>query len=751
MSTLYLLKDFNNYFNNIKTAPKTLAEYMEYTYVTINNCNISVKDGVDTKHVVNMTEQWTPDYCVVTDGTSNITSRWFVLEGNRTMGAQYELTLHRDVIADAYDIIKSAPCYIEKATLPIDSPLIYNDEGMSFNQIKKSETPIGTDVGWIVGYVSKDAGQLSWNVSPEGSYIDIYSTLDNWQYYIAPGNHYNSQIKYASYMWMYGVVNHANRTTLSINNDGAMHRGTATGNTVMMANYDDMAYNALKAKVEAYGAGALNTIVNNQISAHNDIETMLSYNGKIIRTSDNKLYKVTFTSTGRTISGESTGNLLSAQQSIAVSANVFTNTDRTASYRSSYRYDEYIGSYEEQTVDAYSGTTSTSRWKCIDSPLYDMFAIPYGPIMVYGERATSKDVSIQIASSIAASSSAKCYDLQLLPYCPIQEYKLVDYNTLVLDPDDANKGWQKVYINNVFKTVILYPSKCNQSLSIYQPIPTVTSSAIDKKIANECDIYRLCSPNGAGQFDFSVVKNNGVDYYDVDITYKPYNPYLHIAPHFGGLYGADFNDFRGLNCNGDFSFGTLNDAFATYELQNKNYQNIFNREIESMTKQHRLDMTSSAFQAVTGVAGAAAMGSRLGAGWGVGMGVASAVGGIADLGIKQASYKEQLSLKSDLYNYQLGNIKALPYSIAKTSAMCANNKILPYLEYYTCTDEEKELLRDKLKYTGMYVSVISTISDFLEQGELTYIKGQIIRLDGLGEDSHFADAIYDEILKGVYI
>ena len=38
-------------------------------------------------------------------------------------------------------------------------PLLFNKEGMTYNQIKKEETPIidETGVAWLVGYISQDS------------------------------------------------------------------------------------------------------------------------------------------------------------------------------------------------------------------------------------------------------------------------------------------------------------------------------------------------------------------------------------------------------------------------------------------------------------------------------------------------------------------------------------------------------------------------------------------------------------------
>ena len=85
-----------------------------------------------------------------------------------------------------------------------------------------------------------------------------------------------------------------------------------------------------------------------------------------------------------------------------------------------------------------------------------------------------------------------------------------------------------------------------------------------------------------------------------------------------------------------------------------------------------------------------------------------------------------------------------------TSAFTANNKIFPFLEFYSCTDEEKEAFANKLKYNGMTVMRIGKIKDFIRL-EQTYIKGQLIRVEDLKCDTTYINEIANEINKGVYI
>ena len=111
--------------------------------------------------------------------------------------------------------------------------------------------------------------------------------------------------------------------------------------------------------------------------------------------------------------------------------------------------------------------------------------------------------------------------------------------------------------------------------------------------------------------------------------------------------------------------------------------------------------------------------------------------------------QETLDYRQDLYNYQLGNIQAIPNSISKVSPYNPNNKIFPILEYYTCTDTEKQALKDKIKYNGMKVGRIGYISQFIKS-EPTYIKGKIIRLE-IPEDNNYLNELTAEIDKGVFI
>lgn len=295
-------------------------------------------------------------------------------------------------------------------------------------------------------------------------------------------------------------------------------------------------------------------------------------------------------------------------------------------------------------------------------------------------------------------------------------------------------------------------------------------SPIDLKIANETDFMRLTSPNFNGMFEFKKTKlADGLHYVNIDCTYKPYNPYIKLNPDFSFMYGDDFNDSTGLICSGDFSISVLNDAWINYQLNNKNYQAIFNRQIQNLDINNQIALEQMQLHNIAGVVGGTIGGGVSGAitgakagPWGAVAGAAlGTIGGAALSGIGASlnrswlnrQQSETRSYTTDMYNYQLGNIKALPQSISKSDPLTYNNKIWPILEQFSCTETEKEVLFNKIAYNGMNIMAIGRLGDYSISSELdrVFVKGQLIRLDTVKDDFHVIEALYEEINKGFYV
>ena len=263
-----------------------------------------------------------------------------------------------------------------------------------------------------------------------------------------------------------------------------------------------------------------------------------------------------------------------------------------------------------------------------------------------------------------------------------------------------------------------------------------------------------------------MAKNGGFKGFNIQCTYKPFNPLIAINPVYGGLYGQTFNkEQRGLILSGDFSMPRVTDAWIQYQLNNKNYEDIFNRQMINMDVQQGIQRQEAIWGMIAGSlqggASGAMMGSVIGSSSsGIGMGVGAALGtgaslaaGIADYKNMQKLQKEQKSYATDMYNYNLGNIKATPNTLTKTSAFTILNKLVPFLEYYTCTDDEKQAFINKLSYNGMSIGIIGAVGTYIDNmyNNHKYIQGSIIHIDLPNEEAHMRNAINDELMRGVRI
>ena len=778
--TILTLK-YNNYFNRLVKIGSDLSAYSPFIKNRINNVNFNPADGVTTTQIINAPENEIGDYLLVTDDTGTLISRWFILDDTRLRNGQYELQLRRDLIADAYSDVINAPVFIEKATLNSADPMIFNSENMTYNQIKKSETLLkdGTECAWIVGYMARNDGSgntthINGTVSSiNNQYISETTTtpsdfISQHSGTILNKSYLEFSTTYSYRNFLYYKKSAVYYTTLdgdTVNKAAGKESESDTWKTGRELTDAEVKTNIFKDKW-----GEIRRLVSeaNNFVNEDNMNSITFYDGKKVKLSDGNVYEVKIKINEPLYRRIEVTNMPNVEQYLdntisqyLASLNIQGSTKSGNPYSSMMiTTSNYICSLEKVAEEGtFSYDIPISRNKVKDAP-YDIFAIPYSPsedpyVWVYADEHgavgehMSSEIGLLVAQAISEKLGATLYDLQLLPYCPLPEL-LEDPGTSNMSIVNLVQGTDYTLVKNDSNkavSMIVFPSKSSFSTKINLAEPIIVK---DVKVESECDMYRLCSPNYQGVFEFNAAKNNGISYFDVDCTYLPYNPYIHVSPNFDGLYGKDFDDTRGLICSGDFSLARITDAWTNYQLQNKNYMASFNRQIQNMEVQNNVARLSDALGATVGSIAGAVAGSKLGGGVGAvaGLGLTAAAG-VADYQINEQLRSENMDYTKDMFGYQLGNIKAVPDGLSKTTAYTKNNKYFPSLEFYTCTEEEKNALKNKLKYNGMTVMRIGTINEFL-QPEQSYIKGRLIRLEG-DYDNHYVNELSQELYKGVYI
>lgn len=822
-NTLYLLA-YNNYYNRLVKVEDSLEDYLPYVQFQTNNINSSPGDHINTAYIVNVPDNIAFDYAILTDGTDTIVSRWFVLESVRKCAGKYEIFLYRDTIADYYNLIMAAPCFVERGFVNNDNVLIYNSENVSFNQIKKAEYVLENNLKtpWIVAYLSRYKQAEIGNDAPateaynvfKGNFREersaeqpdyILNSLSEYKYYKYLQNDgdnqtytYDTNVKFGIYFSvdsenesalpntkypyynLYGLNSIGDFTERNFGVNTNINFPTFMGSAVMpyFNRSAAFAFQDLFQEYNSYNeVDPVTELVTNSYSGlgtYQDANKIRAESNKIIKVGDN-YYRIVVKNVEKEV-GDITigisnsagtfgrrifntiidGTIGSGTWNIPDSAYVGNNTVRIArghlnAAKTSWSVDGvqiYLQDISNSNIIEYDFTYTGSVTAGVP---YEIIAAPfYNTDFTIGNTTFRHNGSVALSWFTEMAQLGNVFDLQLVPYVGITSYDITKYSRV-------NCYYQGAPENPLAVAIKIPNASFSERYDFNLPTET------DYKIATNCDLYRLCSPNGIGDFDFNPAKNGGFLGYEVDCTLIPYSPYIKINPIFqnGYLYGGDYNDFRGLICKGDFSLPRTDDQWENYQLNNSYYNDIFNRETQTLELQNKWERWETYASAASGVIQSASLGGGMAgmAGMGPG-GVAfgasvSAAGSIITAGLDlwkmSELQKDRMESREQLFDYNLKTIQARPNTLTKTSSYNINNKYFPYIEYYTCTDKEKEFFKQSIKYNGMTINAIGTLSDYVNPFEQTYVRGTLIRLEDLDEEYHVTNTIAKEVKTGLYI
>lgn len=794
---LYVL-NYNNYGNRIIKKLSTVNDYRlaDPSYKAYSDINFYRGDGVNTTQTVNFavgTAEKDGDYMLVVkvtkvDGvetTETIVSRWFIIECKYNRRNQLIFTLRRDLIVDFWDDIYTTSIsdnfFCEKGNVASTTDdFVFNNESMSFNQVLQSGTVMGSGAGYIVGYISKNIGS---NVRLFPENVAIVNSKDDIPVYkqYKDGLIDNGLRFSGSVFAMDATYNGTNRPSGRLYYDDIVDSGSSgsndktgsvgTNTTIGQTNLETLNLNQA---IHSFLIETIDQVANRriteicQILANHARESLniqpyssWSYvngtnnSGEIyFVSSEQKFYKATisasssWTSFGVIPPGwESDVNAYICSEwskrynDATAWAFPLANGDMgscplknvTMKYRkATVTLTDVSSTYDYGTVPGY---TSRSH---VNAP-YDIFVGVYN----------SANLSAASIIANALTGSGAMYDLQHLPWVPA--YSTSSGNTWSVQ--GGTFYW--LSSTDVSKTEITGISGLTYS---------APSSVVDLKRDSLTKTWRIVSPNHANAWDFNPAQNRGVAHWYYECTLKPYQPYIHIWPEFGGIYGTNYDfDNRGLVCQGSFSLAVSSNAWATYQIQNASYQDSFDRRIKNLSVTQDAQRKEEFWRILAGTYSGAsyglnigsnltgsAIGSAIGA---VGGGAAALAAGLADRNINEQLRNEAMDYTKDQFGFSLQNIMAMPDTLARSSAFDINNSVFPVLEKYDATAVEKSALLNKLKRNGMTIMRIGTFKEFYDNADsyVQYVKGKLIRLpSSFKDDTHVFNEIANELYKGVY-
>lgn len=818
-NSLTLLKGFSQYGNRIYRKYPTTTIYKRGAqvskYLEVYPFNFSYEDFISATATVNFAEDVTDvdyDYCLLGEiGSNKVKARYYIVGYHYENARQVTFNLRRDVLAD-YDQWLTSPAIVHRAsTIPDSYSYAKYRKDMDLSQVKIKEELLRdrTDGrGWIIGYVTKDFIKGDSTTSDNG-YISVteeatsyskvvddiaeyenkrFASTNSHNFWIgvrtvkAPDGVECHQAMLSGYSSLFWSPEKEDSGALIYAGGGWFNASYSEAYKIDALTFTGENFSDIEVTLEGAMRNLADAIFNNYVwSIYEKATDFILHlkDGEIIYDrATQKAYRVGVDYNSTIISDAVSEELLdSCINNVSFPGKTSDASHSKAVNGFSFDLDIYTFSFTEVTSDSdVILRVDPNHGKTNDSA-YDVFAIPLGgTIDVISQNDPTQSTSLTIDDSyvmdivnkvisqwkVSTDESTGLIDIQWLPYGPEQIF-----GTLT----EAHQG--VMWKGNTPVGIMVWLTSCQMTKTL-TGVGTVDvpTSNLDARILNETTSWRLCSPNQSSMFDFSAVKNGGVTGYSIDIAFKPFTPYICVAPIFSELYGGNYHDGRGLILSGEFSLDQVSNAWNQYKYNNKNYELIFNRQIATMDVENTYAMRTANQQRVTdamstitgslkGVAGGALTAMKV-SGGNPYAGVAGAVigGGTAlASGIVNSVYNaENAKTESQIravdrqnaiaqYQYQLANIKARGDTVTKISTFNPDNKIYPVLETYRCTYQEQSQLVESVKWNGFALEMFGTVSDF--GISRNFISATVLRFDGV--PNPIADEIQAELNQGVYL
>lgn len=414
MKTLYILSGFNNYYNRLVKLPGDYKEDYPQEVYTLDATNFVPNDGVNTEHVVGTYDyDGQGDYLLVTEmrqvpiddkdpptlvWKEVVVQRWFIIDSVRTKSGQYKLTLRRDLIADYYNIVIQSPMFVEKATLPYESPLLFNEENITVNQIKKSEILLKdkSKTPWIVGYYSKGKaleGTVSINDNIDSIALNVQN-IESWEYYpYSTGSELIGPETYGAYrfIYKYGIIRPQTTTRpikwVEVNQSNG---NVSLYNAAFSWQLEGIGISAddIKEGFISYGLSNLDPTPYSNTVPESEIQELLSYSGQLVKTLDGKYYTITVDSVSKTETIDiKSGDLFNKLSTITTSVIGMSGTPNTDTFKYKFTAPYYTINIKEETNLETTYNITTDKLITTDAP-WDIFAIPLNSINVIKEDKT---------------------------------------------------------------------------------------------------------------------------------------------------------------------------------------------------------------------------------------------------------------------------------------------------------------------------------------------------------------------------
>lgn len=787
----FLSVEYGNYLDNYYTKDyEGLIETLQDEVVFTRKVNLGIADGVTISNTFK--GDFTNINCAIVEHDLYGTHIYRIIKRNFVRRNMWHITMLKDVVSARYEDILKSRVLVSRLGLDttVFSPLLFTEESMRLSQVKSNQIDLGELKGaksygylaiWARNTITNEEENISWNSSyyiKHAYQVDI-ETLNGWEHY--GKNHVsNKDIKFrvairllnSTFNYFLVEVNGSQLSKWTIVSGKLTN---SIGNIAPIGIMEDTADN----KINFLGAIdiELKKIKEEKLYGNNypdNYDNFYGEIGKTIRVTPEETkrlyYEVDYNDT---IEWVDVGDIIlsslrvkemlqDATITIYEGDYIYLNTTATIA---SYKYNMLNSLVDKQyKLSVYN--------KTIDQP-FEMFYIPViedARIIYRGEKeyffnSTMTESLLYDLIRDYSGDNGKLLDVQLISYSPTDYIKdNWDHINKVLHVD--SEPVDVIVVDDYMVPIYGVP------YSEFQRYIDVDIDVEDYKMSEQ-EKYVLTTPSGAGQYEFSLGKNRGLNGILMKANLRPFASYFQLQPVYKAMYGGNYKDTRGLIWQEDSSLTQVSSAWETYKRQNVNYLNSFNegqehernelaihqatnwgnygfdagkRMLESVALAAQVAAEAVAADVWFGVKGAISGGAAAA----TIVGTQAAMEGIEAWQLAYNHRKQSELLSAGLnharkqFNYDIGNIKALPENLNKVSGLFHTNNKVPYIQIFKPTEQEALYLMNYLSNNGVNLGQEVNLGEV----EFSYLQGTILQFKGVITEMEYEE-LHGKLSTGV--
>ena len=769
------------YDTRYKYTNRTLIDVSgDTSYRDIDYLNIDSPDTING-HIIYKLEsgEQVPTYII-----DLISGRRYFVSGITPLSAnkKFQISLLRDIMSEG-DAWKTEESYIEAGVATDFNKYKRWNLPFTNTKIKEQRLNFGGKSSFFVFYVNKQNIASDGEITSEEDYpissvtfpgmtVNEYLTVTNLNAipgysYVGAGNVYvfNTEKLTARTKMMYYPVGplapavpdnkvvrvdiehnvKTNQTTSSWANPINPGNVPVLDHTINMSGsvYEDVMNNTNSCKTQFGTAlnnfsSAYKSLNYSNIGIQSTINNLVNNytNRYIYNQADSKVYRISYTnnsfSQNEILNKNDTTSLTSAIQNINIPTypNPWGNSSTFAITDNGYVSVNYSGMYYNFTIEELgAGTSFDFNFKS------NVQKLPKSAVrcvnIVSGASASVDDEVIAQALMLAQTTITNLDD-------PVSDPdflgQIIDIQYLPFSIATTASADIKINGSNQYATFL-----SNDDFQFFTNMSDLTD------INKETDTINIVSPSRGSQFLFRPYDNDGNMEFTTSVTIRPFASTIYVRPSTKGLLQYDWQDKDCLVINEDFSLTKVSSSWADYVRQNKNYQRIFDRNLQSKAYERSWERQIEREQAKSDQYNATILANQQGRNLTGNLPIISTIAGLFSQGFSQlggdnaytrymsaaqldrqyneAMYQESVRLAQDQFNLQLENIKSQP--LIPTNITTIDCKLLDgiYLEFFSTNPTEKKAIDDYYKYNGNRIETFGKFADYYGW----FVKGKIIR------------------------